>query len=408
MRISSSDEISEAETLSENPVVLRAKPFRGLTFAPFRETEASLALRESLDPVEEAYDRLLLRMWHGACEQVFAGARDEEEVDERLDLLASAHETLHPKNADQTVDSIRDRFFGIAETSDSAKEGDLSNRRGNSDLMDRYLSSLEDSKTSPTVLERSEREWTARRIRKWLEKNKSDPQKRTKTQDAMTLLVARLVRTSLPMGSVAPEMPKFLCGWNGWPHVGFREIGTILKHSCKPNAHWTCLDGELVVRSFLRDDANARTSITVNLVSHLDSRRTFESDGWRRVAKVAFSGETLSPDFLSTLIRGRHHAGMLKAIHGLECQCDGTSLREESKILSEETFYELERRCGQCGQWSQQKPLLRCSVCKFQRYCGVTCQRRHWNAHKRACSVEFDLTKFREILFNAALTLSQS
>jgi hypothetical protein len=362
------------ERENRDAVVLRAKPFRGLTFSPFQEGE-------DVGPSEiwtsEAYDRLVLRQWHGACVQVFAGARDVGEVDERLELLVSAHAGLVPHTPDGPVERIRERFFGE-----------------DPDLMERYLRTIENPKTSPTVSERSEREWMARRIREWLVRPSSN-------RASLALLVGKLVRTSLPMGSAVPEMPKFLCGWDGWPHVCFREIGTLLKHSCRPNTRWTCLDAELVVRA----DEFVPQPWTANLVPHLDSRRTFESDTWKRVAAIAFSDQEL-PRETDELVCGRGHREMIESIHGLECDCDGTSLRQEAKLAAEETWFELERRCGQCGKWSAQT-LLRCSVCKFQRYCGVTCQRRHWSTHRVRCSIAFDREEFRERLYRAALTLSQ-
>lgn len=41
--------------------------------------------------------------------------------------------------------------------------------------------------------------------------------------------------------------------------------------------------------------------------------------------------------------------------------------------------------CGCCGTMKLDRKLFICSRCKFERYCSVACQRKHWKEHKTMC-----------------------
>ncbi|GBF94035.1 hypothetical protein Rsub_07303 [Raphidocelis subcapitata] len=43
------------------------------------------------------------------------------------------------------------------------------------------------------------------------------------------------------------------------------------------------------------------------------------------------------------------------------------------------------RACGECGKSAADEPLLRCSGCKAQYYCGEACAMANWKLHRAAC-----------------------
>lgn len=52
-------------------------------------------------------------------------------------------------------------------------------------------------------------------------------------------------------------------------------------------------------------------------------------------------------------------------------------------VLSDEDV--LVEECASCGTRGAELSLLRCSRCKITYYCGNSCQRNHWPAHRGEC-----------------------
>lgn len=383
-------------------VLLQSEPFRKLLFSPFQESGRTKSEEEGDSSVEReaesARDRLLLSVLHGVGIQVFGNVKDEDEADERLALLVRSHRKLGPEGEDVGVAVMAGELVRRLSFEDSGE------------LLARYLTSLEDRSTGPTFNETCSRTWVARAFRRWLAR----PAKDGRGSDLVGLatVVVRLVRTSLLMQSAVPELPLFLGGFDGFPTASFAEIGREVVHSCRPTCRWTCLDTKFEVRGPAEKKIDG-PPWTVNLVPHLDAFRRSKSDQWRRVAKLA-GAETAAPtplaldgdgkeEVLATAhIRGRGHAEMLRLIYGLECDCDGSSLRSEATLAAEEAFFETERRCGRCQKWHLNHKMRRCSGCKFQRYCNETCQRLHWSVHRQNCYAMSDATNWRRRLYRAA------
>jgi hypothetical protein len=75
--------------------------------------------------------------------------------------------------------------------------------------------------------------------------------------------------------------------------------------------------------------------------------------------------------------------------------CHKAQWKKTRKKVYEMGYVAALNQCMQCGH--QGKSLRKCSGCHFARYCDSSCQRIHWNRHKKDCRKAQEISNRRRV-----------